>query len=507
MNFKPEKNKMGDTWQFSDGDTIHTFFLQWNNDDDRSDPMSGSIGHITSHDMVHWNKLPPALIKGHPGSYDELDLWTGCCVEHMGTKYLYYASRNSRDPYASAISLATSKDGVYFNKHENNPLFTPDPRYYCSFENRTNLAVHGSDGRSIVDCRDICIVRDDERNCWWGFFAARRHANECTQTSVVGLCRTDDLVHFEQLPPCFTPDKYHCIDTPDVFFMNGKWYMLFMTGNHFGHRNTTNDPNMTGVITLYAVADKPEGPYTEIHEDNVLLGSTEMSGICARTVLHQGKRYLFYTQSHFNPALHKSSNTLSYPKEVVCDKDGRLHLMWCNNVETLYDVDVNYPKADNAILNDGKWGTVCPIRFGENSVSIHPKYDWAVQMFDIYTENFVLDTTVTVDGARSCGIIFDMQGDTIHGANNMALFDFFNNEVLFSRVRNFPKINAKKYDFSRSKTFHLKLLVHGPTVEIYVNNELVVHHQKFGRVGGRIGFLSEMGKTIFKNSVVHLIAD
>ena len=73
--------------------------------------------------------------------------------------------------------------------------------------------------------------------------------------------------------------------------------MLCLTGNHYGQRNTTGDPGMEGCLTIYAVSDSPVGPFTE-PENNVLLGSSQLSGICAKTVLREGERYLFYTQAN-----------------------------------------------------------------------------------------------------------------------------------------------------------------------------------------------------------------
>lgn len=78
--FMPERYTMGDTWQISDGNKVHTFFLQWKNIDDTSNRHSGSIGHAVSADLLTWEQLPDALLPGDNGSYDELDLWTGSSV-------------------------------------------------------------------------------------------------------------------------------------------------------------------------------------------------------------------------------------------------------------------------------------------------------------------------------------------------------------------------------------------------------------------------------------------
>lgn len=499
MFFNPEKFCMGDSWQYSDGETVHSFYLQWRQFDDMSDSESGSVGHAVSHDMICWKELSPALIKGKRGEYDELDLWTGSCIEKDGVLYLFYTSRNTVNSSANAISLAMSYDGgKTFEKYKNNPILTPDPCYYCSESNKTSLAVHGNTEFSIVDCRDMHAVYDPKSGYYYGYIAMRAPASECTATSVIGTARSRDLISWEQLPPCFAPNKYHCIETPDVFELNGKWYLLCLSGNHYGQRNPTDDPNMTGCITIYAVSDSPEGPFTE-PKDNVLLGSSQLSGICAKTVLHKGKRYLFYTQSNGD------IRTLAYPKEVIADADGRLKLMRYDGPDNLLEQCEGAFKPDKALENDGRWGSIVPISFQDDSITLSPTSDWALQMLDCRITDFALEVEIEYGCARSAGIVFGMQGDNVYSDNRLALLDFEANEVWLTRLRNFPKLNAKKYRFGKDRCT-LTLAVIDTAVEIYVDGELVVHHQQ-PKMSGRIGLFAERGSISFKNPVLYTVKE
>lgn len=491
MFFKPKDQLMGDTWQYSDGNTVHTFFLQWRELDDMNDAESGSVGHIVSDDMINWRQLPHALVKGEEGSYDDIDLWTGSCIEKDGKAYLFYTSRTHTDQSANYISLAISEDKVNFTKYEGNPIITPDGKYYCSLEKRTPLAVHGSTDFDILDCRDLQVIYVPEEETYYGYIAMRRHSDECSDTSVIALLKSRDLINWEQYPPCFTPDKYHCIETPDVFKMGDKWYMLCLTGNHYGQRNPTGDPNMTGCLTIYAVADSPAGPFRE-PENNVLLGSSQLSGICAKTVLHKGKRYLFYTQS--NTDGQSDERTLAYPKEVVSDENGRLKLLWYDGIDKLFSAPEGVFTRENAIINTGKWGSIAPVTFDGGAITISPRNDWAILPFNVTADEFILDADIYTDGCRGAGIAYGIDGDNAFSSNRFVLLDYEGNEVWFTKLRNFAKFNGRRVPLNgRHK---LRLLIVGSAVEVYLDGVLVLHHQE-NRKMGKLALFAERGSVTF----------
>ena len=504
MSYKPnsEEYKIGDTWQFSDGEKVHSFYLQGIKNDYLDDDVSGSLGHAVSDDLLHWVELPPALKRGKKGSYDEIDMWTGCTVEHEGKYYLYYSSRKDTNYLGNTISVAISDDCLNWEKYENNPVIVPDKRFYSQDNIKTILTIEEHPQINNAECRDLCVVRDEENGVWWGFFAARKPADECNNTCCIGLAKSYDLLHWEQLPPCFCPDKYDCVETPDVFKIGDKWYMLCLTGNQYGQRNPTYDPNLFGNITLYAMADRVEGPYTECFEDNVAIGSMYMSGACAKTVLHKGKRYVFYTQSMWSGD-RNLENTMSYPKEIDADENGKLRVNWFKGFESLYTEDV-FLREENA-YTQGKWGSLYKWCFEDNTVSVNAKSDMAIKIFDVKAKNFVIETTVKRKDAVSAGVIFDVLGDNLYWENRVVLLDYLKNEVWLTRARNYPKINARKYDFEKD-SYNLKVLVIGKTIEVYVDNVLTVHYIT-ERNHGKIGLFAERGEACFTDSVVHKIAD
>lgn len=83
-------------------------------------------GHATSTDLVNWEHLPVALAPsedyevGKPE--DGYGCFSGSAVEKDGELYLLYTGHiESNDP-KEVQCIATTKDGIHFDKHPNNPI-------------------------------------------------------------------------------------------------------------------------------------------------------------------------------------------------------------------------------------------------------------------------------------------------------------------------------------------------------------------------------------------------
>ena len=107
--------------------------------------------------------------------------------------------------------------------------------------------------------------------------------------------------------------------------------------------------------------------------------------------------------------------------------------------------------------------------------------------------------------AFGAGVIFDVIADELYNLNRVVLLDYLKNEVWLTSARNYPKINARRFDFEKD-SYDLKVRVVGNTIEVYVDNVLTVHYITERR-HGKIGLFVERGDACFTNSVVHKIAD
>lgn len=503
MSYKPtdERLILGDTWHCSAGDEVHAFLSQFQkNGKDDAGKEAGAIGHAVSSDMLKWEQLPLAIPCGEDGSYDDLEHYTGCTIYHNDSFYLFYTSRSSVNGL-TGTSLAISTDGMHFEKHPDNPLFTPDPRYYYGVDNRPGLLFHGnSEQGQSYDLRDLCVCWDQEAQLWRGYFVARAIGDDCTKTAVIAMCTSQDLIHWEQYPPCFMPQKYHVIETPEVFYMEGKWYMLCLSGNIYGQLRCSTDHISYNRITFYGVSDKMEGPFYE-PENNLLIANMNCSAACAKTVMHKGKRYLFYTEVHENDGEPlEQYNYMSVPKLVTTDKKGGLCLKWYEGIEAYYDGEPILLRRENAMVNDGRWGSVGQWETDDERIIGKCESDWSLQPFAVYAKDFVLETSVIREDAYGTGVWFGLGKNVMEGGFAVIL-DYARKQILITTARTFQILDARGFGFEKEE-YRLRVFVHEKTVEVYLDDTFLLHHL-MNCNGGRIALMAERGKAVFEDTILY----
>lgn len=95
---------------------FHPYSSQWG-------PMHW--GHVRSHDLVHWEQLPIALIPGDPedsgGCFSGSAIIKGDRLYLIYTGHHYYGDGNP-DHFWENQNLAYSDDGIHFTKYQHNPI-------------------------------------------------------------------------------------------------------------------------------------------------------------------------------------------------------------------------------------------------------------------------------------------------------------------------------------------------------------------------------------------------
>lgn len=207
---------VGDVIPFYDSDTstYHLFYLRGHQEGFGLARFDTPWAHQSTKDWKTMTLHPDAISKGAVGSYDDGACFTGCVIKHDQTYYLFYTSFSFfPDKSRETICLATSKDGVHFEKYEGNPILKPD------------YVIYGASD----DFRDPYVWYDEEEKCWKMAFVAGLMDCPCaTRRGSVALAVSRDLLHWELRKPLYAPRIFPSLECPDVFRM-GEWYYLLFS--------------------------------------------------------------------------------------------------------------------------------------------------------------------------------------------------------------------------------------------------------------------------------------
>lgn len=471
LTYRPDGMSMWDTWCIEHDGRVHAYYLQrLSPNSTRSQADEDWIGHAVTSDLIHWEERGLAFPPGEPGSLDDMQPWTGCVYKCGDRFHMYYTMRSTRDGGAGQrIGLAVSSDLDHWERYPGNPVISPDERWYIG---------HGKPlKRGTVDCRDLVIVEHPEGSRWLGYYAARVPAGEMAESSVIAAVQSTDLIHWERLPPAFAPRKYACLEVPDVFPMAGRWYMTCLTGNTYGNRGIYSDPHLTNA-TIYAVSDRPEGPFAEIDGDNVLIGGNTTSGYSCRSVMFKGVRYLLYTEP--STISQTAFSTLSPPTLLRTTPDGRLRACYSERTQAwrkrplveagaLFQLGAQPHCHPAWALTAGKW----ELRSG----AYHGSSRTGWQIADLIDSplDFEAEAMVTLESGAACGLALRPNKELDFTGPAMVFgLDAVEQTVFAANLTDFTYAGKRSFAVETGRAYHVRVCVRRPRIEIFVDDVLVL---------------------------------
>ena len=467
MLYHPKNKYVWDAWYLPVGEKIHVFHLQI------APPFHFSnfepMAHAVSTNLLDWQGMPDILTPGDECPPKEnRQCWTGCALWHDNRCWLFYTMRGTESKFGDngqAIGLATSEDSITFTRHPNNPVIAPDGKYYAD-ENEP--------GAVAVDFRDAVILPAPQGG-WLAYFAAQTpQTADAPSRSVIGAAKSKDLTHWVLLPPVFTAKRQAVVEVPDVFFMDGKWYLTCLTGLGYLHSFSclTEPDNFYG--TIYAVADSPFGPFVEL-EDNTLIGKrTQAMPLSIRSFVYNGERLGMYTDRQRVDGTNNSNfgfGVLSIPKRVRT-RENRLELAYSPIVEQAVtstrspDWQKVFALAEKE--DWGHWGRRMPqtVSVDEAGVLTYKRpYDIGILNLDLEAPGYILDADITLVDAESAGfmLLSSIFVRLEAKSGNVILMD---DTAVLSEKRRGNIIPNRKYN--------LKAIVRKEFIEIYLDDHLVL---------------------------------
>lgn len=313
MFFAPENPNMGlwDTWLFPADDAYHLFYLRR----DVRDVGCTVVGHAVSTDLVRWEPVRDALSVSAAPAWDSGPLMTGMVVQHHDGRYfMFYGSMVDG---IQRIGVAISDDLYHWEKYAGNPIIEPSGPWY---ETDPTAAPNGE-----TAWRDPFIIYDENDRTYYAFICARVPGGDYTGGGCIAVCRSDDLLHWDTLPPAHISNKHICLEVPDIFQLNGRWYMLYSSAYWFGSYYRTSDPNIKNG-TFYLVSDSLMDGWHEPDHDNILLGSREnrLDAYVGRTFKNGDDLYFYHHNVHGTIPNVNANGAFSAIKRIQARPDGQL---------------------------------------------------------------------------------------------------------------------------------------------------------------------------------------
>ena len=150
--------------------------------------------HVISDDLVHWEYLPIAL---RPDQPYESGCFSGSAVDNDGVLTLIYTAHNDNRSPKELQCIATSTDGVRFEKYRGNPVVSPPPGFGDDF-------------------RDPKVYRQNGR--WHMVIGSGRGGKGCLL-----MFTSADLTHWDYEGVICESDGAHgnMWECPDLFRLDG----------------------------------------------------------------------------------------------------------------------------------------------------------------------------------------------------------------------------------------------------------------------------------------------
>lgn len=461
MKYKGTYFNMWDTWYLNAGGIVHGFHLKSHTGED------WNVGHVQTDDLLHFHRLPDILNPLPEEEYpdDCLGKYTGCAIEKDGIYYLYYTMRDR--VRSEKIGLATSTDLIHFTEYEHNPVLTPDPKLFSVYPKGEK-----------TNCRDMLVVYDAERKKYFGYFAAMANIDTRGELGVIGVAESIDLLKWENQKIVYIPDFQGVIEVPNVFFLDGKWYMTLMTSTQYGAKGAVSDPNLNSYI-IWASSDAPDGIF-QCGDNNVFLGSTCIdNGYALRCVEFQDKLYAMYIdRSNYG-------FSISLPKEVQVS-DGAIKPFYTPFLEKLrtgksWESITFSPISPSFAWDAVRAGDLC-INDKCISVKTNKNSMQAFQANSVCAKS--IEAEFVLSGSFSeAGLVLYCSSHSIeevYKPKNEFWQDYVWNAyyISFDRMQNLVVLNEgmvnpfcrRQFDFQKKEHYHVRVIAMEGQLEVYIDD-------------------------------------
>lgn len=280
-SLRPNQPMIWDPWILKTGDVYRLFYLRGLEGQIPWWTVSNLCGAV-SKDLENWQDLGTLLEPEPNHAWESGRICAGCAVEEEGAIYLFYSAGGKEMPDLrnEAIALATSKDGIHYQRSLQGWPLIPDEQ--DAWYGRCNLTQH-------FHWRDPYLFKDPQDGRYYMFICASAKTPGNFQ-GCVGLAVSDSIAGtYEILPPVVTPTAetadnwpfYH-MERPQVFYKDGRYHLFFSCFRIYlnpAWLAQVNSRRITNSTLYWYVSDAVTGPYRPMFADESIVAGSDRVGM------------------------------------------------------------------------------------------------------------------------------------------------------------------------------------------------------------------------------------
>ena len=318
LHFAPQKGLFGDPIPFYWQGVYHIFFQ---NSPNGLGFDGMAWGHIISEDLIHWERLPDALVP-EENSPDAYGCWTGSIIHAQGHFHIFYTGCAKPNAGWQTICHATSDDLVNWKKDPANPILKASEPY-------------AADEKSAW--RDPCVVTNGDHG--YRMILSSEHTDPAKAFhGCLSEAFSTNLHDWKIDKPFYAPFNAEKMECADYFTLRGKEILIYSdfgvqirTRNHGAALWHVSDPGSVDNYRYYA-------------------GKTLIDG--------NGRRLLFgfiFNREH----AHDESDwvwggIMAFPREIFMDDKDRLYFRPALELQSLRHENLSFELVPENCIS-GSW--------------------------------------------------------------------------------------------------------------------------------------------------------
>ena len=430
------------------------------------------VNHLVSDDAMHWEELPNALYTGHPGDFDDDQIWTMHTFRWEDRFYmLYTALAKETDGRHQTTGLAVSDDLITWEKVPHNPVAAPDARWY-----EADLSDSGR-----ADWRDPFAWVED--GVIHALVVAHENRGPYNRRGCVAHLTSTDALHWEVREPFYTPRVSGDWEVPCLFKMAGRYYLV-------GHICAPQ-------IDVYRIADSLDGPWRRPLDDVILPAPNHIFVPFEWRGKTLFTNWISVAEDWENAAF--GTRIIAPPKEVHARDDGTLFLKPSADAWDAAAVEAWQEIAPADAGPDAAPAGTWTVADGAVVGTSHPGMGSLLVRDD--ASDFEFEATLQSDDAPQFGLVWRSDG-TVDAYTRVSLVPG-RQQVELAKItvprrrgiigRGWESIQSNTVPMTPGQSVRVRVAAYGPYVEVSLDGVVFLAACTMTRRSGGLGFFVEDG--------------